>query len=110
MRLHLKTRHGWCFAADDLVNQGWVLHVVADALQRRSDQSLAGKTVTARAIDAEQLAAVVNGTLQFKAGLDVGISLGTPKNPEHQYDASGRGRDHKSGDQAAPSIGQISIS
>ena len=87
------------------MNQGWVLHVVADALQRRSDQSLAGKTVTAGAIDAEQLAAVINGTLQFKAGLDVGISLGTPKNPENKYDASCRGRDHKSGDQAAPSIG-----
>jgi hypothetical protein len=66
---------------------------------------LAGKTVTARAVDTDQLAAVVNGTLQFKAGLDVGISLGTPKNPENQYNASGRGQHHKSGDQATPSIG-----
>ena len=33
LRLHLKTRHGWCFAADDLVNQGWVFQQIADALQ-----------------------------------------------------------------------------
>ena len=33
LRLHLKTRHGWCFAADDLVNQGWVFQLIADALQ-----------------------------------------------------------------------------
>ena len=64
--------------------------------------------MAAGAVDAEQLSAVVDGTLQFKACLDVGILLGASENPEHQHDTSGRSRHHKGGDQAATSIAWIS--
>ena len=66
--------------------------------------------MTAGAIDPEQLAAVVNGPLQFKAGLDVRILLGAPQHPEHQDDARRGSRYNKGGDQAATSIVCISWS
>ena len=68
------------------MNQDRFFQVVADALQLRSDQPLTGKAVTARAIDSEQLAAMVYPPLQFKAGLDVGILLSASKNPEHMIE------------------------
>ena len=65
LRFHLKARHGGSFATDDLVHQNGVFELVADALKLRAHQPLAGKAVAAGAIDPEQLAAVVNGPLQF---------------------------------------------
>ena len=52
-------------------------------------------------------AAVVNGTLQLKAGLDVGVLLGAPQHPEHQHYASRGSRHHQRGDQAATPIARI---
>ena len=86
------------------MHQDWVFEMVADALQLRANQPLAGKAMTAGAVDAEQLAAVVGGSLQFKAGLDVGVLLGASQNPEHQHDASRGSRHHKRGDQSATPI------
>ena len=78
LRFHLKARHGGSLAADDLVHQNGVFELVADALKLRAHQPLAGKTMTTSAIDPEQLAAVVNPPLQFKAGFDVRVLLGVP--------------------------------
>jgi hypothetical protein len=63
--------------------------------------------MTPSAIDPEQLSAVVNGPLQFKAGLDVGVLLGAPQNPEHQHHAGCGSRHHKGRDQAATPIARI---
>ena len=79
----------------------------ADALKLRAHQPLAGKAMAAGAIDSEQLAAVVNGPLQLKAGLDVGVLLGAAQNPEHQHHAGRGSRHHERGDQAATPIARI---
>ena len=107
LRFHLKARHGGSFATDDLVHQNGVFELVADALKLRAHQPLAGKAVAAGAIDSEQLAAVVNGPLQLKAGLDVGVLLGAAQNPEHQHHAGRGSRHHERGDQAATPIARI---
>ena len=60
--------------------------------------------MAAGAIDSEQLAAVVNGPLQLKAGLDVRVLLGAAQNPEHQHHAGRGSRHHERGDQAATPI------
>ena len=98
LRFHLKARHGGSLATDDLLHQNGVFELVADALKLRAHQPLAGKAVAAGAIDPEQLAAVVHGPLQLKAGLDVGVLLGAPQHPEHQHHASRGSRHHQRAD------------
>ena len=95
---------GGVFATDDLVHQNGVFALVADALKLRAHQPLAGQAVAAGAINTEQLAAVVNGPLQLKAGLDVGVLLGAAQNPENQHHAGRGSRHNERGDQAATPI------
>ena len=81
------------------MNQLCISGSLGDALERGPQQSLSGQSMTAGAVDPEQLAAMVGGALQIQGGPDVGILAGIPQNPEQQHDAGAGGEHHQGGDQ-----------
>ena len=83
------------------MNQLRITDSLGDALERGPKQALSGQTVTAGAVDPEQLPAMVRGALQIQGGPDVGILAGIPQNPEQQHDAGAGGEHHQGGDQSA---------
>jgi len=98
--LHLETRHWRGLTAHDLMNQLPISDSFGNSLERGPQQSLTGQTMTAGAVDPEQLPAMVSGALQIQSGPDVRILTGIPQNPEQQHDAGTGGEHHQGGDQS----------
>ena len=86
-RCHLEARHRRCFTTHNLVDQVGIADPIADAHQLRCKESLSGQTVTAGAVDSEQLPPVFRITLELQSRLHIRILLGTVDHPQKQDSA-----------------------
>ena len=108
--LDLEAGHRWGVPADDLMDKFGVILPVSHARKSWSNQSLTGQAMAASTVDPEKLPPVIPCTLEFKAGLDIGIALRSAQHPDREDHTRCRSNHHDSCHQTAKAIRLFSCS